>query len=84
MTLDGNGKPVLHHQDPNPPGDVTGYNVYRSAAPTGPWVLLGSNVVDMDNGTPDIQYVDQTGDVGGPWYYEVAAWNDPCGTEGPR
>ena len=53
-------------------------------APTGPWVLLGSNVVDMDEGTPNIQYVDQTGDVGGPWYYEVAAWNGACGEEGPR
>ena len=33
--------------------------------------------------TPNTQYVDQTGDVGGPWYYEVAAWNDTCGAEGP-
>jgi hypothetical protein len=83
VTLDGNGKPVIHYQDPNQPADVTGYNVYRAAAPTGPWALLGSNVVDMDEGTPNIQYVDQTGDVGGPWYYEVAAWNDACGAEGP-
>ncbi len=67
----------------NQPADVTGYNVYRADAPTGPWVLLGSNVVDMDSGTPDIQYVDQTGNVGGPWFYEVAAWNETCGAEGP-
>jgi len=83
VTIDGNGKPVLHYQDPNQPADVTGYNVYRAAAPTGPWVLIGSNVVDMDEGTPDKQYVDQTGDVGGPWFYEIAAWNDACGAEGP-
>ncbi len=83
ITLDGNGKPVIHYQDPNQPADVTGYNVYRAEAPTGPWVLLGSNVVDMDEGAPDIQYVDQTGDVGGTWYYEVAAWNEACGAEGP-
>jgi hypothetical protein len=83
MTLDGNGKTVIHFQDPNQPADVTGYNVYRAAAPAGPWVLLGSNVVDMDEVTADIQYVDQTGDVGGPWYYQVAAWNDTCAAEGP-
>ena len=83
MTIDGNGNPVIHYQDPNQPADVTGYNVYRAGAPMGPWVLLGSNVVDMDEGTPDNQYVDQTGDVGGPWFYEVAAWNDACSVEGP-
>jgi hypothetical protein len=84
MTLDLNGKPVVHYQDPNQPSDVTGYNVYRAASPGGPWVLLGSNVVDMDAGTPNKQYVDQTGNVGGPWFYEVAAWNALCGAEGPR
>jgi hypothetical protein len=83
VILDDNGKPVIHYQDPNQPDDVTGYNTYRAAAPTGPWTLLGSNVVDMDEVTPNIQYVDQTGDVGGPWYYQVAAWNDACGAEGP-
>ena len=83
ITIDGNGKPVLHYQDPNQPADVTGYNVYRSDSPVGPWVLLGSNVVDMDAGAPNNQYVDQSGDVGGPWFYEVAAWNNTCGAEGP-
>jgi hypothetical protein len=84
MTLDGNGKPVIHYQDPNQPADVTGYNIYRAASASGPWTLLASNVVDMDAGTPNNQYVDQTGDVGGMWFYEVAAWNDACGAEGPR
>jgi hypothetical protein len=83
MSLDGNGKPVLHYQDPNQPADVTGYNIFRATAPTGPWNMIGSNVVDMDEGTPDNQYVDQTGDVGGPYYYEIAAWNGTCGMEGP-
>jgi hypothetical protein len=83
VTLDGNGKPVLHYQNPNQPGEVTGYNIYRAGAAIGPYVLLGSNVVDMDAGTPDNQYVDQTGDVGGPWFYQVAAWNEACGAEGP-
>jgi hypothetical protein len=83
MSIDGNGKPVLHYQDPNQPADVTGYNIYRATAPTGPWTMIGSNVVDMDEGTPDNQYVDQTGDVGGPYYYEIAAWNESCRVEGP-
>ena len=30
LTTDGNDYPVLHFQDPNQPGDVTGYNIYRS------------------------------------------------------
>jgi hypothetical protein len=83
VTLDGNGKPVLHYQDPNQPSDVTGYNIYRATAPEGPWTMIGSNVVDMDEGTPDNQYVDQTGDVGGPYYYEIAPWNEACNAEGP-
>jgi hypothetical protein len=62
---------------------AVGPNVYRASSPTGPWILLASNVVDMDDGTPNIQYVDQPGDVGSPWCYQVAAWNDACGTEGP-
>jgi hypothetical protein len=84
MSLDVNGKPVIHYQDPNRPADVTGYNIYRAAAPIGPWLLLDSNVVDMDEDTPDIQYIDQTGDVGDLWFYKVAAWNDTCGAQGPR
>jgi hypothetical protein len=83
LTIDGNGKPVIHYQDPNQPADVTGYNVYRASNPAGPWTLIGSNVVDMNAGTPNNQYVDTSGDVGGPWYYQVAAWNEACGAEGP-
>ncbi len=74
---------MIHYQDPNQPSEVTGYDVYRSDSPAGPWILLGSNVVDMDAGTPNNQYVDQTGDVGGSWYYQVAAFNGACGAEGP-
>jgi hypothetical protein len=83
VSMDGNGNPVLNFQDPNQPADVTGYNVYRAPAPTGPWILIGSDVVDMDEGTPNLQYVDQTGGVGGPWYYQVSAWNGACAVEGP-
>ena len=83
MTIDGNGKPVIHYQDPNQPADVTGYNVYRAGTPQGPWGVLGSNVVDMDAGTPNHQFVDQTGDLGGPWFYQVAAYNGACDVEGP-
>jgi hypothetical protein len=83
VRLDANNKPVLTYMDPNQPSAVTGYNIYRSSSPTGPWTMIGSNVVDMDQGTPNYQYVDQTGDVGSPWYYKVAAWNGACGVEGP-
>ena len=83
VTLDINGKPVLHYLDANQPSDVTGFNIYRASSPVGPWTMIGSNVVDMDEGTPNNQYVDQTGDVGGPWYYKIAPFNGACGAEGP-
>jgi len=83
VTLDVNGKPVLHYTDPNPPSEVTGYNIYRASSPQGPWTMIGSNVVDMDGGTTNNQYVDQTGDVGSPWYYKIAPFNGACGAEGP-
>jgi hypothetical protein len=78
------GKPVLTYQDTNPPAAVTGYNIYRAAAPIGPWILVGSNVADTDPGTPGLQYMDPTGDSGDAWYYKVAAYNAACGVEGPR
>ena len=83
VTLDGNGKPVLHFQDPNPPARVTGYNIYRAANPQGPWTLLELNAQDMDAITPDVQYTDASGDLGDLWYYEVAAWTATCSAEGP-
>jgi hypothetical protein len=78
------GKPVLTYQDPNTPAAVTGYNIYRAAAATGPWMLVGSNVGDTDPGTSGLQYADSTGDIGSAWYYKVAAYNAACGVEGPR
>jgi len=36
MTLDINGKPVLHFQDANQPSAVTGFNIYRASAPPAP------------------------------------------------
>jgi len=83
MSLDVDGKPVLHYTDPNQPSTVTGYNVYRASSPQGPWTMIGSNVVDMDPGTANKQYVDQTGDVGSPWFYKIAPFNGACGLEGP-
>jgi len=83
VSLDGNGKPVLHFQDSTPPACVTGYNVYRAAARTGPWILIDSNVTDMDVGLADIQYVDPSGDLGDLWYYEIATWDGNCSVEGP-
>ncbi|HEX5043312.1 MAG TPA: ELWxxDGT repeat protein [Candidatus Polarisedimenticolaceae bacterium] len=83
VTLDVDGKPVLHYTDPNPQSEVTGYNIYRASDPQGPWTMIGSNVVDMDPGTADTQYVDGTGDVGSPWFYEIAPFNSVCSAEGP-
>jgi len=76
---------ILHFQDPNQPADVTGYNVYRSDDPGLPkesWPLVASNVVDMDEGTPNIQWTDASGDPG-DWYYLVAAYSSICDEEGP-
>jgi hypothetical protein len=83
MTVDGNGYSVLHFMDPNQPDQVTGYNVYRSPDPGLPhdqWTLLASDVIDMDEGTPNKQWVDTTGDPG-DWYYQVAAYNHHCAAE---
>jgi hypothetical protein len=79
---------ILDFQDFNQPGQVTGYNVYRSsdpAPPPGTWPLEGSDIADGDAGTANIQWADTSLDVppGGIWYYEVAAYNSACGAEGP-
>jgi hypothetical protein len=64
---------------------VTGYNVYRSSSPGAPWPwpLVASNVRDMDAATPNLQWVDQSGDPG-TFYYQVNAYNATCDAEGPR
>jgi hypothetical protein len=85
VRLDANNLVVLDLQDPNQTNQVTGYNVYRSSSPAAPWPwpLVGSNVRDMDAGTANIQWVDQSGDPG-TWFYQVNAYNAVCDTEGPR
>jgi len=89
LSTDGHEYPILHFQDPNQPGQTTGYNVYRSSVaglPRSEWPLLASDVVDMDAATPDNQWVDSSGDISptGAWYYDVAAYNHHCPAEGPR
>ena len=89
LTADGNDYTILTFQDPNPPSQVTGYNVYRSSdagLPPASWPLLASDVVDMDAGTPNNQWVDSSGDVspGCVWYYQVTAFSSVCAAEGPR
>jgi hypothetical protein len=37
----------------------------------------------MDAGTPDVQWVDQDGVVGGPYYYQARAYSHACLAEGP-
>jgi len=84
VRLDGNNLTILDLQDPNQAGEVTGYNVYRTASPGAPWPwpLVGTNVQDMDPLTAGVQWVDQSGDPG-TWFYQVNAFNVSCG-EGPR
>ena len=78
LTGDGNGYSVLNFMDPNQPEQVTGYNVYRAADPRLPQdssLLLASNVIDMDEATPNKQWVDTSGDPG-DWYYQDTAYNN--------
>ena len=88
LTSDGNNYPVLHFMDPNQPGAVTGYHVYRSSDPAPPpstWPLIASDIIDMDEATPNKQWVDTSGDVSptGIWYYQVTAYSNVCSAEGP-
>ena len=88
LSTDGNNYPVLNYQDANQPQQTTGYNVYRSSNPALPmatWPLVASNVVDMDEATPNLQWVDSSGDLSptGIWHYQITAWNDRCPAEGP-
>jgi hypothetical protein len=83
LTADGNAYPVLHFQDPNQPGDVTGYDVYRSSdpgLPPGLWTAMAVDATDMDPSEPNRQWIDTSGDVSptGSWYYQVAAYNHRC------
>jgi hypothetical protein len=83
LTTDGNAYTVLHFQDPNQLGAVTGYNVYRSSdagLPHDQWPLMADDVIDMDEAEPNKQWVDTSGDVSpsGVWYYQVAPYNQEC------
>jgi hypothetical protein len=89
LSTDGNNYPILHFMDPNQPDQVTGYNVYRSSdasVPAGSWPRVASDIIDMDEATPNKQWVDRSGDVSpsSRWYYQVTAYNHRCPAEGPR
>jgi len=84
----GTESPVLHLADPNPPAQVSGYNIYRSpvaSAPSSAWTLLAFDALDEDAATPGVQWTDGAGDVSptGVFFYLAAAYNGPCDTEGP-
>jgi hypothetical protein len=91
LTDDGNNYPVLHFMDPNQPDAITGYHVYRSSDPVplpDTWPLVATDIIDMDEATPNKQWVDTSGDVSptGSWYYQVTAYNHRCpaqDAEGP-
>lgn len=80
---------ILHFQDPNQPSQRTGYHVRRNIDPGAPentWPLVATNIVDMDQATPNNQWTDTSGDDPGPgnvWYYQVTAYNGNCSAEGP-
>lgn len=85
---DPEGFPILNFMDPNQANQVTGYNIYRthdSSLPHGEWTLVASNVRDMDEATPNKQWVDISGDDPPPgytvWYYQVAAFSSHCPPE---
>jgi hypothetical protein len=85
----GPNEVTIDYADPNPPANVTGYNVYRTTDPTAPpafWTLLANNVGDQDPATPGLQWIDTTGDnppAGTGFYYKITAYNAACGLEGP-
>jgi len=83
LSTDGNNYPILNFQDGNQPTQITGYNVYRSssAAPLpSTWPRVASDIIDMDEATPNKQWVDISGDVSpsGVWFYQVTAYNHHC------
>jgi hypothetical protein len=91
LSTDGNDYPILHFMDANQPSQITGYHIYRSSDPAlleDPASLFATDVIDMDEATPNKQWVDSSGDIppADIWYYGVTAYNHRCpaGTaEGP-
>jgi hypothetical protein len=67
---------VILHWDPNPQTDLGGYNVYRSAASSGPFNKLTAAPV------LSLGYADLTGANGSTYWYVVRAVNSSA-TEGP-
>jgi hypothetical protein len=47
---------------------------------------VATDVIDMDDATPDKQWVDRSGDASptGAWYYHVTADNHICGPSPPQ
>jgi hypothetical protein len=79
---------MLEVADPNPPVNVSGYNVYFSTNPALPleaWEEIWTDHGDEDPGTPGVQltvYGDPA--VGSASFFQVTAYNSFCGIEGPR
>lgn len=86
LSTDGNNFPILDFMDFNQPEQISGYNIYRSSDPNpATWPLVADDIVDGDEGTPNRQWVDISGDVSPTsiWYYHVTAFNNRCPAEGP-
>ena len=79
----------MHFTDSNLQECVTGYNVYRASdagLPRDSWDQVALDTLDLDETTPEIQWTDASGDTSptGAWFYDVVAYNNPCGVEGPQ
>jgi hypothetical protein len=79
LSVEANDHPILTFQAASGAG---GYNVYRSddrALSYDAWPQVGSNASDMDAAMPDVQWIDESGDVAseGIWYYRVMAVCSP-------
>jgi hypothetical protein len=88
LSPDGTSSIVLSFDDPNPAGDVTGYNIYRSSNPApalGSWTMLSSGIADQNAAQPGIQWTESSAGfpATGIWFYLATPFNEPCGVEGP-
>jgi len=79
---------TLTMTDLNAPGQVTGFNVYRSLDPARPlpeWSLQALDV-PPDPILPGIQWTDTSGNppAGQAYFYRAVAYNSGCPLEGPQ
>src|SRR5271155_4639219 len=62
-------KSVILHWDPNTETNISGYDVYRSLASGGPWVLQNTS------SSPPLGFCDLNVNDGQTYYYQITALN---------